>query len=394
MYDLPRVTGAVVTRVHSAPDLMPTTSPAPTVFGLAAALALAASLACAGAPTDAPFDARRVPIGGPSSDVLALDTDHDGRPEAVFAGDGRVVVVEATADGELRVRETVPAGENPADLAAADLDGDGWTDLVVANHDTDYLTLLFGAPGGFAEGRHRRIPAGVSPHPHAVLLRDIDDDGRPDLLVDDRDGHRIALFRGRGDGEFEPAAGIDVGGDPYRGMAVADFDGDGELDTATPNPRAVAIRFADVGGAFTPGAELRVGGVTPFSVAAADVDGDGRVDLGVAGGEGESSFAVWLGTPDGTFRLASGAPWQIAAGPGKVDAADTDGDGIAEFLVSGWNGGALTLVGLTGGRVRITPVPIGGSPWGAAVADFDGDGRLDVAVANEQRDEATVLVGR
>ena len=133
------------------------------------------------------------------------------------------------------------AGENPVDLAIADLDEDGLADLAVGNHETDYVTLLFGiAGGGFERRGHSRLRVNVSPRPHAVRLQDMDSDGHADLLVDDRTPESIRLFRGLGDGTLSGATSIDVGGDPYRSMSLADVTGDGLADLITPNPDHVS----------------------------------------------------------------------------------------------------------------------------------------------------------
>ena len=114
-----------------------------------------------------------------------------------------------------------------------------------------------------ARAREEGIPyqtllSSVSPHPHAVRLQDIDSDGHADLLVDDRSPESIRLFRGRGDGTFSGATSIDVGGDPYRGMSLADVTGDGLADLITPNPDHVAVLVAEQNGGFRPRATLPV----------------------------------------------------------------------------------------------------------------------------------------
>ena len=73
-----------------------------------------------------------------------------------------------------------------------------------------------GSPKEFDYRNHSRFRVGVSSHPHAVRLRDIDSDGYADLLVDDRSPESMRLFRGRGDGAFSGVTSIDVRGDPYR----------------------------------------------------------------------------------------------------------------------------------------------------------------------------------
>ena len=171
----------------------------------------------------------------------------------MVSGAQSVFVLTGLADGRFEVTWSGAAGENPVDLAIADLDEDGLADLAVANHETDHVTLLSGiAGGGFEHRDQSTFRVDVSPHPHAVRLHDIDADGHADLLVDDRSPGSIRLFRGRGDGTFSGTTSIDVGGDPYRGMSLADVTGDGLADLITPNPDHVAVLVAAEDGGFRP----------------------------------------------------------------------------------------------------------------------------------------------
>ena len=113
----------------------------------------------------------------------------------MVSGGQSVFVLTGQGDGRFDVTWSGAAGENPVHLAIADFDEDGLADLAVANHETDYVTLLFGIAGGAFEHRdHSRFRVDVSPHPHAVRLQDIDSDGHADLLVDDRSPESIRLF--------------------------------------------------------------------------------------------------------------------------------------------------------------------------------------------------------
>lgn len=184
------------------------------------------------------FDRLDAVVGSPTTAIRARDLNSGGRLDLVVSGGQSVLVLAEQGDGRFELTWSGAAGENPVDLAIADLDGDGLADLAVANHETDHVTLLFGIAGGAFEHRdHSRLRVNVSSHPPAVRLHDIDSDGHADLLVDDRSPGSIRLFRGRGDGTFSGAASIDVGGDPYRGMSLADVTGDGLADLITPNSR-------------------------------------------------------------------------------------------------------------------------------------------------------------
>ena len=337
------------------------------------------------------FDRVEVVVGVTTSAILAFDLDNDGRLDLIVTGGERVFVLHGRGDGQFDVSLSVAAGEHPVDLAVADLDGDGLRDLAVANHGTNYVTLLFGTLGGGFEPRdHSQFRVDVSPHPHAVRLQDIDADGHADLFVDDRTPESIRLFRGVGDGTFSESTTIEVGGDPYRGMTLTDLNGDGRLDLVTPNPDHISVLIGDGSGGFAQDVVLRPG-FNPFSVAAADLNGDGFADLAAASGEGEGSLAIWLGTAEGPFRAAG--QYEIAIGPTKIATVDLTGDGRAEVLVASYIGSEVAV--LTGGDSPVLyRLEVEGSPYGFATGDFDADGRMDFAMANDATEHITVFLSR
>ncbi len=219
------------------------------------------------------FERIDVEVGVRTNALLATFLNSDEHLDLLVVGGDRVISLQGHGDGHFNVVGSVPAGENARGLASADLDEDGFVDLVVANHDTQYVTLLFGVPGGGFEVRaSSRLEVNVSPHPHAVQLFDVDGDGHADLLVDDRRREAIRLFRGAGNGGFEQSTSISVGGDPYRGMILVDINGDGETDLVTPNPDHVSVLIGDGKGGFAQDTVLRPG-FGPFSVIAADFNG-------------------------------------------------------------------------------------------------------------------------
>ena len=352
-------------------------------------------LALAAPPADAvrqpSFERVEAVVGSPTNAIRVRDLNNDGRLDLVVSGGRRVFVLTGRGDGRFDVSWSGAAGENPVDLAIADLDTDGLADLAIANHETDYVTLLFGvAGGGFERRDHSQFRVDVSPHPHAVALQDIDSDGNPDLLVDDRSPESIRLYRGLGDGTFSGAEMVDVGGDPYRGMTLADVTGDGRADLITPNPDHVAVLVADENGGFRPQATLAAP-FGPFSVVAADLNGDGRHDVAAASGEGAGSLATWHGVADGSFSITG--RYEIARGPTKSAAADLTGDGSAEVLVASYAGGEVAVL-IGGDTPLLHRIQIEGSPYGLATGDFDDDGRIDFVVANDATDHISVFLTR
>ena len=359
------------------------------------AVLTAASIGCAASLADQEsqlsFERVEAVVGVTTSAILASDLDSDGQLELIVPGGGRVLVLHGRGDGQFDVSSSVAAGENPVDLALADLDEDGLEDLAVANHDTNYVTLLFGVPGGRFERRsYSQLRVSVSPHPHAVRLHDIDADGHADLMVDDRTPESIRLFKGLGDGTFLESTEIDVGGDPYRGMTLADLNSDGLVDLVTPNPDHISVLIGDGSGRFVQDVVLRPE-FDPFSVVAADLNGDGIADLAAGSGEGVGSLAIWLGGVEGSFQSAR--HYDIAIGPTKSATADLTGDGHAELLVASYMGSEVAV--LTGGDSPILHrLRVDGRPCGFATGDFDADGRQDFAMANDRTEHITVFLSR
>lgn len=342
-------------------------------------------------PNPTSFQRVDVNVGVRTKAILAAFRNGGDRVDLLVVGGNRLIRLEGREAGRYEIAASIPAGENPVDLALGDLDEDGSPDLALANHDTDYVTLLFGAPDGDFEIRtSSRFKVGVSPHPHAVRLSDIDSDGHIDLLVDDRDSEAIRVFPGLGNGEFGESRRIAVGGDPYRGMAIVDVTGDGDLDVLTPNPHVVSIRVGDGRGGFTRGAQLRPG-FDPFSVVAADFNRDGLTDVAAGSGERAGIVAVWFGDDGGGYR--AGDHIEVADGPIMLNAADLTGDGRAECLVTSYAGGGAAV--LVGGE-ELTPIRMNlvGNPYGVTTGDFDGDGHVDFAVANDGVEYISLFLSR
>lgn len=265
---------------------------------------------------------------------------------------------------------------------------------MIANHETSYLTLLFGGKDGLRSGRSERFSIDVSPHPHAVAVGDIDEDGHLDIVVDDRNRERLKVYRGRGDGSFEPTEPIMVGGDPYRGMTLADINGDGHLDVITPNPRTVAIQFGDGTGAFSPGPRLESASVPPFSTTVGDFNGDGILDVAAGSGEGRGGVMVWLGREDDSFKRDPNAPYAIADGPTRLSASDLDLDGLDDILVTSYLGNEVAI--LLGGRdnLGVVRIDLDDNPWDVAAGDLNEGGRVDLVTANDGGARIAVLLAR
>ncbi|MGD8791822.1 MAG: VCBS repeat-containing protein [Anaerolineae bacterium] len=342
---------------------------------------------------DARFVPRRFEVE--SAAVAAADFDGDGRQDLVNAGQPQLTVLRGDGQGGFVVQSRIAGGENPVDFALADVDEDGNVDIAVANHDTDYLTILLGdGQGAFQPAPNSPLRIEVQPHPHAVRAADLDGDGHVDLIVDHREAEGLLILRGLGEGRFEsPGIVVDGGGDPYRGMAVGDVDGDGKLDLVTPNPGEVGVLLNasdEAGIAFIPAAPVEA--AAPFGVALGDLNGDGHLDLIAASDEGSALVELFWGDGRGGFEAAGDSPLELAPGGKTIVVGDLNGDGIEDAAVASYQHPEVLV--LLGGRGSIRTGYLAGDehPWGLTVADFDGDGKDDLVIADDVTHRAAVYL--
>jgi hypothetical protein len=363
-------------------------------------LGILAVVGCELPPQEHPppaFDRLDIPVGREPASVLAHDLTADGHVDLVVAnqGDNTLTILLGDGVGGFEPGPSVPAGENPNDLATGDFNGDGHPDVAISNHETVYLTLLFGdGLGGFRSAPISPLEIDVSPHPHAVAVTDLNEDGNVDLVVDDRDQQALLLLFGNGGGRFDSTQRVAVGGDPYRGMAIADLNLDGHVDLVTPNERDVALLLGDGRGSFRHAEGSPVATLPPFTARAGDLNGDGVPDLGVGTGEGSAELVVLLGSGNGEFQAAPGSPFSVGEGPKEMTVADIDGDGNDDLLVNSWGSESVTI--LFGGdpEFRMHRILLGGNPWSVDAADLNGDGRQDIVTANYADGIVTVLLSR
>ncbi|MHB1960166.1 MAG: FG-GAP repeat domain-containing protein [Acidobacteriaceae bacterium] len=147
-------------------------------------------------------------------------------------------------------------------------------------------------------------------------------------------------------------------------------------------------------GTFTTAPSPAATGNVPSSIAVGDFNGDKKLDLAVVN-YGDNTVTILLGNGDGTFAEATGSPVSVGGGADSIVAADFNGDGKLDLAVTNSTDNTLSIL-LGNGDGTFTPTPsrpvTGVTPFGLAVGDFNGDGKLDLAVANFN-DNATILLG-
>jgi hypothetical protein len=293
-------------------------------------------------------------------------------------------------------RVTLPAGARPTAILLRDFDFDGRPDLALADRGNDGVTAAAGLGDG-SFGFPVDYPLGVNLEPVALATADFDLDGKPDLVVANRTGNDVVFLAGTA-GAFVVGPGLVLEpGSQASGVVAADFDDDGLPDVAVSN-RALGSVTAALGlgdGTFGPLDTYDAGsGTRPAALAADDMNHDGRVDLVVASGN-DGRVAVLLGNGDGTFDPAILSVAAPGAQLSAVAVADVDFDAFLDVVATDKEDGTV-LVLLGNGDGTFAPAlesDAGAGPSGVVIADLDRDGNLDLAVAITGTGSVSVLLG-
>jgi PKD domain/FG-GAP-like repeat/Bacterial Ig domain/FG-GAP repeat len=268
---------------------------------------------------------------------------------------------------------SLETGSGPGAIVIGDLDGDGRADLAVAATGAGGLEVFRRQPGGGFARTTYGAAQGVPVQPGALAGADVDGDGDLDLAVSSASSPASAIFLNDGAGAFALAQTLPASGD----VAFGDLDGDGDpelvLSAASP---AVSV-FTNTGGTFALGAEYAGG---HGHLAIADLDGDGAADVAVADVAAADVSVLWN---EGAGALSPPVRFPVQPTPAGIVAADVNGDGRRDLVTSAaepaYEVGVLANLG---GRA-FAPVAIlaTGVPSSVvALGDGDGDGDPDLAV--------------
>ena len=291
-------------------------------------------------------------------------------PGAVRVGIAQRRVIAVSESGAGKVLPDGPsfaAGHHPSSLAIADLNGDGNPDLVIANHEEKYVTVLLGP--SFANPV--QVPVDVRPHAHFAAVADLDGDGKPDLILNDMAGKRVLVMWGKGDGTFTtPTAGA-TGSKGYAYIDVA-VSGPRLFVPTWPQPQLAVLRVR--GRSLEPEARLELPNPSFYAVALGE-------DVAVA------TYSGSIADPsrDGIVLLHDGDVGSYRAGPAPTSLAAA-GD---ELAVCNLGGGVTIFVNKNHQLHEEVRLPAD-HPQGIALGDLDGDGKADLAVAAQ--DEVLIFL--
>jgi hypothetical protein len=320
--------------------------------------------------------------------VAIGDFDGAGKPDLAVTSSidsgtvSGVIVMLGNGDGTFQPPVFYPVGQQPANFAIGDFNGDGNADLAVADNINALSVLLGNGDGTFQPPLTTQVGAS----PSSVIVADFDADGNADLALCDSAGFDVAL--GNGDGTFQPALHYDAGDSLLFAIAAGDFNRDGKTDLviAIVDPIfTVQLLLGNGDGTFAPPQSVfYTGGSTAASLAIADFNGDGNPDVAFTSASG---LTVLLGNGDGTFETPGysfALDTQATISLSAMAVGDFNGDGKADLtIVETLQGlGSLTvLLGRGDGTFQPSPSITTSATYSLAAGDFAANGRTDLAAA-------------
>jgi uncharacterized protein (TIGR03437 family) len=306
----------------------------------------------------------------------------------------------------------------PSGIAATDLNGDGFPDMVVAD---GFLSVLLRNPGvDFTAPVEYNLQSGSLAA--SVAVADLNGDGHTDVVsagapLGGSNSGTVDVVLGKGDGTLGQQHSYAIGGyaggefGPPSGVVIGDFNGDGKPDVAAgfqgasggPTAGGVSVLLGNGDGTLRPAVNYATGSFSVLSTVAGDFNGDGKLEIAAAGAaqagySTPGALAILVGKGDGTFQNAAltqvGSP---AGTPVALAAGDINRDGKLDLVATVWDvnltPSIVVLLGNGDGTFRqstLAPLPPFLSGTALVLTDLNGDGNPDLVIGGG---EAVYLAG-
>jgi hypothetical protein len=337
--------------------------------------------------------------------IATGDVDNDGKTDLAVVNVGSNTVSVYRNIGHGGIISYAPkvdyiTGSQPYSISLADYNGDGKLDLAVANLYSATVSIFMNSSTNGTIIFYPKIDFVTNIGPSNIVSNDFDGDGKTDLAIANVQSTNISILRnngGLGIISFEPKVDFTIGTTPYVLSAgdfvltAGDFDGDNKVDIAVVkyNSNSFSIyRNTCISGtiSFAPKVDF-ITGTQPRGITIGDIDMDGKPDVAITN-YGSNTLSIFRNLSNiGAISFASKVDIATGTQPYSISIADLDGDNKLDATLVNFGGNSISVLKNTSysGSVSFAPkvdYTTGAKPRGFAITDFDGDGKLDISVVN------------
>jgi FG-GAP-like repeat len=291
----------------------------------------------------------------------------------------------------------VEVGGKPVAVAATDslndFNHDGTPDFAVVDNGQNRVLIVLGTRAEFGRaycGAAVPNPVTTGTAPVGLAVGDLTQDGNEDIAVAEADG--VLILTGNGQGQFTPASGPQAAGDDPRAVAIADIDGDGVPDLAVADGagNGVQLLFGRTTGGYDQPMKIAIGQAVT-EVVIGDLNLDGKPDLVALSSQNTATVVLQSATTPRQFSIRQLINTGVS--PQAVSLADFDGNGVLDIAVANRGGGELAVFSGTVNGSDVTfqernRIPTDLGLAGLATGNLDRTGQIDAVVVGEGQTES------
>ena len=360
--------------------------------------------------TDTSFETKiDFAVGADPYHSIVTDADNDGKPDVItanYSSNNISLLKNNSTPGTVAFLGQTGnvTGDQPIAIAYGDLDGDGKQDIAVTNSNSSHISVYINTSsvGNISYGSKVDFQTGTNPR--GISIRDIDLDGKPDIIVTNFSSNSISVLRntslGSGVITFAAQQIYSTGMGPL-GVFVSDIDGDNKPDIAVTNVQSDNVSiFKNIGlnpGNLTLAAKQDFStGSQPVSVFINDLNNDNKPDMAISNSASTSVSVIINASAPGTITFNSRTDYTSGLGPFGISIADLNGDHKPDICTANVFDATISVLRNTSTNgsssfAQKVDYSTGASPRNILIADIDADGRPDIISNNSSDNSISIL---